>query len=355
MHLLLISMATLLVAATLVPISRQRQWYIRAMDFPRLQIAILCIAWLILWQTGNYHNSTTLWICAPGVLASLAYQIYWIYPNTKAHGVEVDSYRPEQQQALATIKLLSSNVLMDNRNAQALLSLVHEHQPDILITLESDQWWQEQLDTLEGYLHRLACPLDNLYGMHIYSKYELVNPQINYLVEDDKPSMIAQVKLNNAPTIELHVLHPAPPAPGENDESIERDVELLVVAKQVADKKHPVIVAGDLNDVAWSATTRLFQEISGLKSPRTGRGLFNTFSAHHWFIRWPLDHVFVSSHFELIALQRLSDIGSDHFPLLAELALMKSAIKAGAESNELTEPDLLEDTLDTHTAKNTNL
>jgi len=355
MHLLLIIIAALLVTATLIPLSRQRQWYIRALDFPRLQIAILSIAWLLLWQIDSYHDSTTLSVCAVGVLASLAYQIYWIYPNTKAHGVEIERYLPERQQALASIKLLSSNVLMDNRNVQALLSLVHKHQPDILITLESDQWWQEQLDTLDEYPHRLACPLDNLYGMHIYSKHELVNPQINYLVEDDKPSMTALLKINNGPLAELHVLHPAPPAPGENDESIERDVELLIVARQVANKEHPVIVAGDLNDVAWSATTRLFQEISGLKSPRTGRGLYNTFSAHHWFIRWPLDHVFVSSHFKLIALQRLPDIGSDHFPLLAEMALMKTAIKAGSESSELTEPGLLEDTLDTRTAKNTDL
>jgi len=167
--------------------------------------------------------------------------------------------------------------------------------------------------------------------------------------------MTAKVKLDNQHFVELHVMHPAPPAPGENDESIERDVELLIAAKQVAVKKHPVIVAGDFNDVAWSATTRQFQEISGLKNPCTGRGLYNTFNARHWFIRWPLDHVFVSSHFKLVALQRLPDIGSDHFPLLIELALMQTAIKAESETSEPTDPELLEETLETDTAKKASI
>lgn len=86
------------------------------------------------------------------------------------------------------------------------------------------------------------------------------------------------------------------------------------------DMKVPRLVIGDFNDVAWSRTTRLFQKVSRLLDPRKGRGFFSTFQADFWFMRFPLDHIFCSKHFSLVELKKLSACGSDHFPIVAELA-----------------------------------
>jgi endonuclease/exonuclease/phosphatase (EEP) superfamily protein YafD len=40
---------------------------------------------------------------------------------------------------------LTVNVLTPNRNAEALIALVRENAPDVLVTLESDSWWQARL------------------------------------------------------------------------------------------------------------------------------------------------------------------------------------------------------------------
>ncbi|MEO8010070.1 MAG: endonuclease, partial [Dokdonella sp.] len=55
-------------------------------------------------------------------------------------------------------------------------------------------------------------------------------------------------------------------------------------------------------------------------------GMFNTFHVDWWFMRWPLDHVFLSGHFTLKELRRLPSIGSDHFPLLTALQLMPNRV-----------------------------
>jgi endonuclease/exonuclease/phosphatase (EEP) superfamily protein YafD len=220
------------------------------------------------------------------------------------------------------LTILTSNVLTPNRNAEALLQLVRQYQPDILVTLESDAWWQSQLDSLLTEMpYSIKCPLDNLYGMHVYSRRPLLEAKISFLVQSDVPSMHALVKMPCGEQVRMHFLHPAPPSPTENEESSERDAELIMVGRSVFSSDQPVIVTGDLNDVAWSATTRLFRKISGLLDPRIGRGMFNTFHVKFPFLRWPLDHLFHSAHFTVNEIQRLSSIGSDHFPLLARLTL----------------------------------
>ena len=309
---------------TLTPLSIRRDWWIRALDFPSLQIVTLSIIWLLFWVAGSAGTGFFANATAVAVACVLIYQCRLIYPYTEIHRQEVDSYLPEIDGERQSLKLLSCNVLMTNRDSSRLLYLIKQHQPDVFISLESDLWWEQQYESLSDYPYAMKCPLDNLYGMHIYSRYPLTDTAINYVVEADKPSMQARIEIDPQTFVHLHVVHPAPPAPAENAESTERDVELLKLAEQITNNSDRVIVAGDLNDVAWSATTRLFRQVSGLLDPRIGRGLFNTFNAFHWFARWPLDHVFLSNHFKVKAIQRLPAMGSDHFPLLIELAVMET-------------------------------
>ena len=355
MTFILTVLALLLVLATVLPLSIRREWWIRALDFPRLQIAFLAALWLLVWWTSVAHSGIWLNILALAMIVVALYQFHWIYPNTEMHRQEVERFNPSMDGVCPSFKMITSNVLMTNRNSTPLLSLIQTHQPDIVITLESDQWWQDRLDTLEEYTYRVACPLDNLYGMHVYSRLPLSNTQINYLVEDDKPSMSATVQVSSDVDVQLNVVHPAPPAPGENDESTERDVELLLLAKAVAGSKEHIVVAGDLNDVAWSATTRLFRQLSGMLDPRIGRGLFNTFSAQHWYARWPLDHVFVSRHFKVVNIQRLPDIGSDHFPLMVELAITNDKRQEGGMEDEEVDKERLHSIMQSSVAKNAQM
>jgi endonuclease/exonuclease/phosphatase (EEP) superfamily protein YafD len=124
-----------------------------------------------------------------------------------------------------------------------------------------------------------------------------------------------------------------------DQDSAPRDAELLKVARRIGDRApRPTVVAGDLNDVAWSYTTSLFLKESGLLDPRIGRGFFNSFDATKPFFRFPLDHVFHSNHFRLVELRRLDKVGSDHFPMFLALSHEPEAV-AEQEEPEATPAD----------------
>ena len=316
---LFIICTSLLVLATALPLSRQDHWIFRSMDFPRFQLLIFAVILTVVMIAFLDLRSTATIILLGLTGLCLFWQLWWILPYTPLLPIEVK--RSHDQSPNRKLSILTSNVLTSNRNAAALIDLVKEHEPELLVTLESDQWWQEQLAELEAEMpHTIKCPLDNRYGMHLYSRLPLHDGEICFLVEDDVPSIHVAVELRSGDRVRAHFLHPAPPSPTENEESAERDAELIIVARSVADSDQPVIVAGDLNDVAWSSTTRLFRKISGLLDPRIGRGMFNTFHAGYPLMRWPLDHLFHSHHFTLRSIKRLPSIGSDHFPLFTSLS-----------------------------------
>lgn len=312
-----------LVLVTVLPMTRITHWFVRDMDFPRFQIAAVAVTLLVSQCLLLDREQPLRWVLVSVTLTCLAVQLWWILPYTRLWRKEVKSASDDDPNKQLTI--LTSNVLTPNRNSSALIDLVHTHKPDILVTLESDQWWQNKLAVLEKELpYSVKCPLDNLYGMHLYSRLPFDEEDIAYLVEDDVPSMHVCLQLRTGDKVRMHFIHPAPPSPTENESSSERDAELVIVAKSVAESTEPVVVTGDLNDVAWSTTTRLFRKISGLLDPRIGRGMFNTFHADYFFLRWPLDHLFHSDHFTLKSIQRMPSIGSDHFPLLTTLVFTPS-------------------------------
>ena len=312
------------ILATIAPFLKKDDWWIRAFDFPRVQICVfttmLSIALFFIFGKGGFW----LYLFILILIFCAGYQFVKIYPYTWLAKKQVIKNRQATEDS--KISILVANVLTPNRRAADLLKIIKAKSPDIVLTLESDTWWEQQMQPLEAdYPYRVKKPLDNLYGMHLYSRLALVSPEVKYLVEEDIPSIHTSVKMRNGHRLRLYCLHPTPPSPTESETSTERDAELLMVAKHIKQKEDSVIVAGDLNDVAWSRTTRLFQEISGLLDPRVGRGLFSTFHAKYPFIRWPLDHIFHSNDFTLVSIDRLPYFGSDHFPLFAEINYQPSA------------------------------
>ena len=186
--------------------------------------------------------------------------------------------------------------------------------------METNKDWENGLTEIEkDYPFSVKAPLENFYGMHLYSKKELDNVEVKYQIEDDKPSIFFDYNIKGNPPIFFCCLHPAPPSPTENETSKERDAELLLTGKKIRKEDKPTVVCGDMNDVVWSRTTRLFKKMTGMIDPRVGRGFFSTYNANYFFLRFPLDHLFHPRDLYVGRMEKSKNFGSDHFAIYYEI------------------------------------
>ncbi len=342
---------------TLFSLLPGKSWVLRVCDFPRSQMLVLGIA--LLAALG-----ITLAITAPPaeplrlvvsilsviLLASVVVQAWWAYRfvKLKTHSVPSSRLRPDcfhkshpEIPVENALRIITANVDYTNANpTRAIEQLLHWH-PHILTLVETDERWDE---IIEGCRESLPFIIKELRGegrgMAVLSRIPIEHAQVKCLVDDDRPSIWAQLCMPDAPRIHLVVTHPAPPGlpkrnTSERHSSKKRDIELDLIASHIGQRPDQHwIVSGDFNDVGWSATTMRAKRIGGLRDPRIGRGMYNTYPASLPLLRYPIDHVMVSKSFELVHLTRLKDIGSDHLPLLADLELVAQRPQPPAAGNQ---------------------
>lgn len=338
MTIILASLSTLLLISALLPLIRHDNWIFRVFEYPRVQKLILVFIFLILWiveANGDFNYLESFFILALSGL--IIYLAICIYPFTRFSPKMIMDCN---SQSAEYIHLFVLNVFQYNRDYKKTINLIQEVDPDVFYLVETDAAWADVISVFkDDYPYQIEVPQDNTYGLLFYSKYEIFGESVHYLIDDEVPSIELDLKINESTMIHVFGIHPTPPVPTQNPRSTDRDAEILLVGKQAKKHHGPCIVFGDLNDVGWSYTSELFLKTSGLLDLRRGRGMFNTFHAKYNFMRWPLDHIFVSKHFTLKSIDILPAVGSDHFPISTKLCIQPFNSNESKENTEDAEEE----------------
>ena len=322
-RLALYVLGALLVLLTLLPLWETDRWWVRLWDYPRLQVAALLLLFTVLLAWVGPRRGRLFWTGGGTMLAALVWQATHFIAYFPPWPKQVASV--ENCPAGRSIELFNANVLLDNHRYADLIALVERTDPDVVLLLEPGLDWERAIQPLHArYPFRIGEPVPNSYGMILLSRLPM-EAQVLHRLQAGVPSIKARLQMSGGEVIDLQGLHPEPPFPG--DDSGERDAELVAVGREVRSSGRATLVLGDLNDVAWSRTSKLFLQVSGMNDPRVGRGLYPTFNARYPLLRWPLDHMFVTPHFSLQQIDKPDAIGSDHFPILYRVCLTEPAGK----------------------------
>ena len=312
----------LFILASLLPFIPNQHWIFRVPEIGRIQVLFSQIILIFIGIIFVETKGVLFWSSILFHLAFIINHVILLIPYTSLYRKKAKENVSKHSE---TVSIISVNVYQFNQRYQDLIDLVLEVQPDILLTMESNQAWDDALSSIEtNYPNFKKVPLENTYGMHFYTKLEVTSIKVNYFISDDLPSIEAAIITNDGYEFTFFGVHPPPPSPTEEDTSKERDGELLALGKKVVESKGAAIVVGDFNNVAWARSSILFRKTSELIDPRIGRGFVSTYHARYILLRFPIDLFFHSTEIFIEDFKTLRDIGSDHLPLFSKFYINKS-------------------------------
>ena len=325
---LVVLLAGLLVAVTLLPLSGSHAWWVRMWDFPRVQLAV---ALALVVALAFVLPPPLSWVVAAAGAACLAYQLWRILPFTPLARREM-RFAPGENENDVTF--LAANVLMENQEHGRLRALIEEIDPDVLLLMETDRAWCDAMQpVLASYPTVLTAPRDDCYGMVFATRLETAGARFVRLTEDETPSVLAELRTRGGAEFSFVGLHPQPPVPGVDTD--ERDAQILYAARFARVSDRPLVTMGDFNDAAWSDTAQRFKSYGRYVDPRVGRGIYASFDANHPLIRCAIDQLYVTDDLAITSFGLGPHVGSDHFPVIARVRVDRAA---AARLNRPTKP-----------------
>ncbi|HEY8520257.1 MAG TPA: endonuclease/exonuclease/phosphatase family protein [Gammaproteobacteria bacterium] len=213
--------------------------------------------------------------------------------------------------------VLVVNLLWENEDAAALLETVAREPHDVLVLTEFTHDWAARLAPLEErYPYRVEEPRGDAWGIALLSRLPLADAGVVDL--EGMPAVDARV-VAPAGTFRLLGVHLRPPT--RPQWARQRNRQLATLGRWAADAAEPLVVAGDFNSTPYSPHFAAMLEAGGLRTTGAGRGFHFTWPSFLPLLGIPIDHCAVSGEFTVLEHRRLAPVGSDHYPLLARLAL----------------------------------
>jgi len=222
----------------------------------------------------------------------------------------------------ANLRLVSANVWAVNPTPEAALQLVRAADPDVVVLVDARRRrWRPVLSEL-GTLYPYRAPS----GWHagapviLLSRHPIVAEEVVQPPRGRRPYLMAELAVGGQPLVVVGV-HPSSPSPTEPGHSRRRNRELDHIAAVVSGTDRPVIVAGDFNTTPWSPHFQDLVAAGGLRNAAAGHGYLATWPTWFWPALIPIDHVLLKGQLAATTVRRGPPIGSDHYPLIADLRL----------------------------------
>lgn len=233
------------------------------------------------------------------------------------------------------LRVLTANVYIGNPDPRPFVALLTREQPDIVFMQETRSAFVDAVRGSGLYPFESAPALWQADDKKVFSRYPIRDVS---RLDDlpgrpvDRHAMRLVVDTPAGPVV-VYAIHPDTPRSLEQWHDRTAYFDRLAAAVRSEEPDIPVVVAGDWNLPAYSSIFRGFFAETGLRFARPGPWLpvtrFNTKLRPIGYFGSTIDHVAVSPAVRVSAWRLGSDFGSNHLPVIVDLALPASNAVAG--------------------------
>jgi endonuclease/exonuclease/phosphatase (EEP) superfamily protein YafD len=263
-------------------------------------------------------------LAAAGLLALALRQPYLAAAAVALGGVNIAAIAPWQHPPRAaassadpTLRIVAFNVRSGNHRYDQLAPLVARLRPDVLGLVELTPGWAQAAESASSRVRpRRFVVQRGAYGMGLLSAMQPTELSARRFPADGPPVLITRFKIRDLP-VTFVLVHVHTPFAGSVHE---RELRALAAARPRLGSR--LIVCGDFNTVPWAAQFRDFSRSARLTD--VFRGDWHGYSWPSWsrLLGVPLDHCLISSGLAVRGRHLGPSIGSDHFPLVLDVAIL---------------------------------
>ena len=233
---------------------------------------------------------------------------------------------PRPAENAPQLTLLTINLWSVSQRLEAVDALIRSEQPDIIVAQEAWAPWKGYLEGLAPeYALHVGCRYDSDCNIVILSRLRLIE-----VVAPPDHGMTA-VRLELPPrfgggavdVLGVHLTRP-------DSRSTARGQLGRIAA--LSDTLAPsVLAAGDFNATPWSGLRAIDEVMPARRRTRamftwpTPARAFTPLRLHAPAAVAPIDHIYASGDWQVVEVRRGPDVGSDHYPIIATLALQRAS------------------------------
>jgi endonuclease/exonuclease/phosphatase (EEP) superfamily protein YafD len=314
-HELLLSVTILLIfvcgSLTILAYANKPNWVLNLAGHWQMQYFLVQVGCYLVLSATRHPRIKYV----PLALAALSLAQIWplVCPNQ-------NTIIPAQA-TQARVRLLQMNVWKNNHDYGRALAFIDQSKPDIISAEELDKQWQLLLPPLLKTRGYAKIPQDkNTTEILTFSKFPSYWSSTPIFNASNREYIVTSLDINGA-RLDLATVHLVSPI---NDDQVVRQGkefnELAVLRRRMSDN---FLLVGDFNATSWTDGFNALLANTDLKDTRLGMGVQPSWPTYCPLFAIPIDHCLVSRHIALLGRTVGPDIGSDHYPVVVDLAIGK--------------------------------